>query len=194
MANESPTAQRPPNAPSPVNAPARKKFLGLGVGGAVAAGAISVLAIAVCSGFTFALLVPALAQTRVAARRTATATRLVSVGEALKVYAAANGGAFPEAGADLRSRLATSGVDPGVFTPPVWFHYVPGRTLGGPETDILLYEDPGATDGSGGRVVYLSLFNTFVVEPSFREMIDGIKLNDGTPWTPHQAGWVPPKR
>jgi len=186
--------------PPPVSLSKRTLF-GVGLTTILIGAAVGIFAIAVvCGGIAFGLLVPALAQTRVSAQRTATAARLVLIGTALKAYAADNSDAYPEMGADLPSRLApylpdaTSLQSPHPSAPAAWFHYVPGRTLGSPETAILLYEDPSATDGSGGRVVYRSLHHTFVSEPSFTEMIDGVTLDDGSPWTPHQPDWTPPNR
>ncbi|MGH7242620.1 MAG: hypothetical protein ACREJD_04315 [Phycisphaerales bacterium] len=162
----------------------------------VLAAAIGVLSlVVVLGGFYFGLIRPVARQLDVRARREATAARLQAIGQALILYASKNQNVFPEAGADLSVRLAPFVSDSTLLTPasPPWFFYVPGRTMTSPATDVLLYENPATTDGSGGQVVTVTSYTTFFAQPRFGETIDAIVLADGTKWTPHKAGWSRPK-
>lgn len=186
----------PAMTPTP---PYSKRTKALSATGILIGAGIGLFVLVLCGGFTFGLVLPALRQARLSAQRTAAAARLVEIGQALQSYANLNNGAFPEAGADLSQRLAPHILNnPTVLNAPNgqtglnWFYYVPGRTLQSPDTTILLYENPAFTDGSGGHVVYRNLYNTFISQPSFSEMVDEIKLDDGRPWTPHKLDWVTP--
>ncbi len=162
-------------------------------------GGVALLAIVVVGGtLVFGLVFPVARQVGVSNQRQVSAARLVQIGQALSAYADANAGAFPERGANLASRLAPYSSNPQLLHPPgmppsqVWFHYVPGWTKSAKETEVLLYEDPAATDGSGGVILHVSLFHEFVAQPEYSAKIDAITLSDGTRWTPHIPGWVPP--
>ena len=164
-------------------------------------GAFSIIVVG--GGLWWGLIKPILNQARLSAQRDVAGAALRGIGNALHIYASMNGGQFPEAGADLATRLkpwipdstrlvAPMGT-PGRLGGPHWFHYVPGRTTASAEGDVLLYQKVDSSDGSGVQVTYVSGLTMFVSAQNYSRTIDAITLDDGTPWTPHVPGWVPPK-
>lgn len=187
-------------APEPP--PTKKEGMSSGAVVAIIAGCVFLLVV-VCGGASLGVLLPALSKARQSARMQRSQAQLRQIGTALYAYAQNNDGAYPEPGADLKARLgnlvtASRGRDawtaPGAGPGVTSYYYVPHDPKDDSATTIILYEDPSLNSGQGGSIVYADLHIDYLLQPKYSETIDAIKLKNGTPWTPHKAGWVMPTK
>jgi prepilin-type processing-associated H-X9-DG protein len=107
------------------------------------------------------------------------------IGQALTTYAAQNGGAFPEAGADWTARLLDAGLTaPAMLKCPCdkssatcSYIYIPGGTVGPPNSPLclLLYDRPGNHGSEGGNMLFMDGHVLFDKSPDYGERINANK-------------------
>lgn len=181
-------------APPPHNydAPPPKKGLGAGAIIGIVLGGVLLLCVPLILCM-IGILMPALGKARQSARQIMSSTQMRQVVMALQMYANENLGMYPEAGADLATRLAPYGITPAVLTspnaPPVGpsYYYVPlgdSSKITSPHSMIILYENP-AIPSRQWNLARADGWVELIPGDQYRQLVDGIKLPDGTPWTPH---------
>ena len=150
------------------------------------------LMVGLCAG----LLLPTLRAARNSTRMLASQANLREIGTALQSYAADNRDELPEAGADLKARLAPY-LGPGTT---VWdtprpegaaqaYYYVPVGAISNvkePSKQPLVYEAPGMWVREGGNILYVDGSVRHTDGLAYRTLIDKLTLPDGKPWTPHR--------
>lgn len=175
--------------------PPPKKGLSTGAIIAIVAGGL-VLIIVPLLACMIGLLLPAMGQARQAARNAMSMSQMRQISIALQQYAGDNQGNLPEAGADLKLRLAPYGLTAAEFTapspPPTGesYYYVPLgnlNNLSSPGTAIILYESPAVPSRSGWNVAYADGSVQAMRDPQYAQLLAGLKLPDGTPWAPHMG-------
>lgn len=157
---------------------------------------VAIAAVLVAGGPIVALggpliLLPALSRARELAKRTLCSANLRGTGMAMYIYASDNSGDFP---GDICTLVQTGEVSPRQLMCPSagdWqsYYYVPGYGDNTPGNQIIMYEDPRNHQGEGGNVLRLDGSTRFVQSPAYDELIEAIKLPDGTPYAPHARGW-----
>jgi prepilin-type processing-associated H-X9-DG protein len=149
-----------------------------------------------------AIMLPALASARSAARSIKAQTQLRSIGTAMGVYADENNGAFPEPGADLVARLAPAlGADSTLWISPsadagstapsfiVVASDAPLESSRDASSVPLLIENPAI----GSRQVSV-LFADGHVQMMDRDAADALLRAQPRLFTPTGAPWTPPSR
>ncbi|MBS0196125.1 MAG: hypothetical protein JSR77_05150 [Planctomycetes bacterium] len=157
----------------------------------VAVFVMATLLLGVCGG----LLLPALSSARNSARMVKSQANLREIGAALSAYASASGDELPEPAADLKTRLSGAIASPQVWvapsdTPPaVSYFYVPIgnlRNIKHPSEQPLVYEAADLWRKPGGNILYADFKVKHIDGLRYQQIIDTMKLPDGTPWTPHK--------
>ena len=139
------------------------------------------------------IMLPALGKARQAARTLKTKSQLDSIAFSLSLYSEDYNGALPPADADWAQLLIDHGMDPELLISPFpedydpSFYYVPASTYDRSSGRVLLYASP-ELPLSKYVVVYHNLQSELVEDDFYLEIIDGLTLEDGTPWTPHRFG------
>lgn len=179
---------------TPVHLPSAPPKHGLGPGAIVAIVLGGVLLITlVCGGVLVAIMLPAMEAARDSTRQTRSMVNLKMVHSGLMSYAAENEGALPEGHANLIERLsayapAEAFVSPSQPPAGPSYYYVPVgdiSKLPDPGATVLVYENPEISTRRGWNVLYADGSVRPVAGPAYRVLIDGLRLPDGTPWTPH---------
>jgi len=167
---------------------------GLGPGAIIAIVLGGVLLVTlVCGGGLVAIMLPALGAARDSARQTRSMAHLKMVHAGLMSYAAENNGLLPEGDASLPDRLSAYTPAEAFVSPnpppagPSYFYVPVGdiSKLPDPGATVLIYESPDIKSRGGWNVLYADGSVRSIVGPSYRMLIDGLRLPDGTPWTPH---------
>lgn len=178
-------SQFPPQMP----APAPKKGLGTGAIIAIVAGVLVV--ICACGGV--GVLLPALSKARDSARMIKSSTQMRAIYMSLVMYADANQSWLPPQGSDVPSLLPD--VPPTMWQSPSAppsgpsYYYVPlGRLdkIENPSSKVILYENPDMPRRGMWNVVFADGRIDVLQANEYRQLIDGITLPDGTPYTPHK--------
>jgi len=130
---------------------------------------------------------PGMVRARENSRRVLCHAQMHAIGKALFIYAQSDpGGKFPEAGADLPSRLSKSGdVTPGDFLCPSTngepgtcsYMWIPGYDPG-PRRDpnqIILYELIENHGGEGGNILYADGHVVFMKAPHYEREIAAVE-------------------
>lgn len=185
-----------PVPPGGASSSTRTVLLVLGIGGGL-------LALLVVVPLVVGLLLPALGAARSTARSIKAQTQLKAIGAAMVAYANENGGAFPEAGADLGTRLAphlaegpavwvSPNADAGSAEPSFIVVAADSRTaeasLGGVQRPLMI-ENPafGAPHGS-------VLFSDGDVQMFQRGNVEELLRRHPRCFTPKGEPWTPTPR
>lgn len=178
--------------PPPIPDAPRKNSIGPGaiIGIIVAVVVVMVM----CAGLLLGLLLPALGKARQSAQMLKSSAQMRMIAMSLQVYAMDNDNQYPEAGADLRTRLGT------VVPPDSWeapeapagmtsYYYVPlgdMTRIQDPARTVLLYENPALPKRTTWNVVFADGRADLLGGTQFRQLIDALTLPDGTPYAPHK--------
>lgn len=125
-------------------------------------------------------LTPRLHGDREVIPRAACAANLRGIGQALKIYAAGNEGAFPP---DLETliqqglctRLQLLSPPSKHMQPACDYYYVTGLTDNDPDDWMVAYGEPAYMKGAGANILYLDGHVEFIPEPRFTQEIDRFK-------------------
>ena len=97
--------------------------------------------------------------------------------------------AFPD---ELSKLIETSQITPRILRCPSAtlfaksYYYVPGYGVKSDPNQIIMYENPRNHGGKGGNVLYQDDHVMFIKSPQFEQLINAIKLPDGSPYTPDE--------
>ena len=161
---------------------------GMAVAG-ICVGSVGIAMMVLLVSIMFPLLSGTLQDYEETTHREQCAENLTLIVNAMYFYAQ-DGGMFPE---DLEELVSQGGkITSAAFTCPAdvegsqSYYYVPGYGLSSDLDQIILYEDPLIHADGGGHIVTVDTTVRFVDSPEFEELIDAIKLPDGTPFAPHE--------